>query len=101
MPKNDNLDICVYPTSVRIKMKDERTAANGLPMSEFINSLTEFAYSERMRTWLAIRKYGIYEPSTKIASVPRYYLKDIVDYAKYYNTEVNIFKASTNPGRVV
>lgn len=101
MPKNDNLDICVYPTSVRIKMKDERTAANGLPMSEFINSLTEFAYSERMRTWLAIRKYGIYEPSTKIASVPRYYLKDIVDYAKYYNTEVNIFKASTNPGRDV
>lgn len=101
MLKYPKLDVCIYPTSVRIRMKDATTAINGLSISELVNSMTEFVYSDRMRTWLAVRKYGIYEPTTNVVSIPRYYLKDLVDYVRYFGSDVNLMKASTSVGRSV
>ena len=101
MLKYPILDICIFPTSIRIKMKDECTAANGMNLDEFVRGITEFFYNHRMNKWLAVRRYAIYEPTTKIASFPRYILKDLVNFTRFYGGEVNLMHASTNPGRDV
>lgn len=95
------LDICIFPTSIRIKMLDAMTAANGMSLSLFNESLTEFFFNQQLNKWLAVKKYAIYEESTKVASFPRYYLKGLVDYVTHYGGTVNMMHATTNPGRTV
>ena len=95
------LNVCVYPTSIRFKMKDPITLETGMDLSLFNKSLTEFSFNYEFRKWFASRRYGIYEPSTHVASIPRYYLKDFVNYVKYFGGSVNILQATTNPGRDV
>ena len=101
MSKYPIMDICIYPTSIRFKMQNPYTLENGMKIGEFTNSLTEFKFDYRNKKWFRDRQYIIYEESTNVCSVPRYYLKDFVNYIRFYGGEVNLIYAPIHPGRDV
>ena len=101
MSNYPKMDICIYPTSIRFKMPDPYTLENGMKFGEFLNSLTEFRFEFDTRKWRRTKQYAIYEESTQVCSIPRYYLKDFVNYIRYYGGEVNLVYAPINPGRDV
>ncbi len=101
MPEYETMDICIYPTSIRFKMKNPYILENGMKFGEFLNSLTEFRFEFDTRKWKRTKQYAIYEESTQVCSIPRYYLKDFVNYIRFYGGEVNLLRAPVNPGRDV
>ena len=95
------VDISVYPTHIEVPVIDTVTLMNGQDLREFNSSLTEFAMDFKAKKWIPLKQYTIYDEATKRLSIPRYYLKYLVDYVQYYNGVVDVQYKDVSSGRKV
>ena len=97
----DTITVLVYPTHVDLPVSDQYTLINGFDLSEFYRSLTAYALDTTAHRWLPIHRYTLYDEDRHIVSIPRYYLKYIVDYIQYYKGNVDIRYMDIDTGRDV
>lgn len=78
------VQIYVHPTHITYATDVLLNLPNGLDMTEFYQSLSEFAFNHRTKQWYTSRKHLYYDPVAGTTSIPRYYLKYLVDFITYY-----------------
>ena len=85
MDKSKLVHIKVYATNIQFLVNNDYELENGLRLDEFMKSLTEYKFNYIVKGWLPINKYILHNRTTGHLIVPRFYLKELVDYIQYNN----------------
>ena len=81
----EKVTLKVYSTNVKFHLDKNYCLVNGLSIAEFLKTLTEYKFNYLIKQWLPVVRYIVYDEANQIASIPRFYLKDLVDFITYYS----------------
>lgn len=102
MDKSKLVHIKVYATNIQFLVNNDYELENGLRLDEFMKSLTEYKFNYIVKGWLPINKYILHNRETGYLIIPRFYLKELVDYIQYYTgTTPIIEKQEIDQGTLV
>lgn len=88
-----------YPTSIRFLCTHNKLE-NGIDIFKFKKQLCEYTLNHKVNKWFVSRQYMILKEN-RVASIPRFYLKYLVDYIRGCGGIVDIREVFTPKGRDV
>jgi len=88
----------IYPTSCRVFLENDKLS-NGLYIHDFLRYLQVYTFNNTTRKWLIINRYWLYSEKTKVLSIPRFYLKLLVNFIKLNKGIYTLVHANTPAGR--